>query len=321
MTRFIMLAAIAVCAWGQPTVTVFNAASFQPGVPSAGALATAYVTGFSGLIPGVYTAPLTQPLPTFLGGVVVSVNDASAPLLAVIVPSDGSQPVQVNFQVPPERDASNSTYLYFFPSAGASALYIGYLVVAAQTTGPNAAALSGLGTPPAWGGFFATTNGFASAIHASDSSPVTTQNPAHPGETIIAYGDDFFTTWPPPPIAVWPDPDIITTYQPNNLSGDTHLYLQTYPQTTGCPLPFPNPPTCTHSVTNTPALQTPFIGLAAYEVGVEEIRFVVPANQQPGNWALFFNNGSCPDGSGVPGTCNANPASGSSSPYVLLPVD
>ena len=54
-------------------------------------------------------------------------------------------------------------------------------------------------------------------------------------------------------------------------------------------------------------------------IGVEQINFVVPSNQAPGNWALFYNVGTC-DLNGVcesPGFF-ASPAS--SSPYVLLPV-
>jgi hypothetical protein len=61
------------------------------------------------------------------------------------------------------------------------------------------------------------------------------------------------------------------------------------------------------------------MGLAAGSVGVEEINFVVPSNQRSGNFALFFNIGSCPDGSGIPGNCGAT--LGLSSPYVLLPVN
>jgi uncharacterized protein (TIGR03437 family) len=59
-----------------------------------------------------------------------------------------------------------------------------------------------------------------------------------------------------------------------------------------------------------------FEGLAPGMTGVEQINFVVPASQQAGNWALFFNVGSCPNGGGA-GTCSP---SGGSSPYALLPV-
>jgi hypothetical protein len=54
--------------------------------------------------------------------------------------------------------------------------------------------------------------------------------------------------------------------------------------------------------------------LAANQMGVEEIHFVVPANQAPGNWALFSNAGSCTDGSGL---CDLIATSSS---YTTLPV-
>src|SRR5579872_3412572 len=69
------------------------------------------------------------------------------------------------------------------------------------------------------------------------------------------------------------------------------------------------------SCASSPALNVTFEGLAPGFVGVEQIQFVVPANQQPGDWALFFNigtdiNGNCPTGHETP----------SSGPYVKIPV-
>jgi hypothetical protein len=58
------------------------------------------------------------------------------------------------------------------------------------------------------------------------------------------------------------------------------------------------------------------MGLAPGMIGVEQINFVVPANQAPGDWALFVNIGSCPDGRGN----KCHPQGASSSPYVKLPV-
>jgi uncharacterized protein (TIGR03437 family) len=54
--------------------------------------------------------------------------------------------------------------------------------------------------------------------------------------------------------------------------------------------------------TSTPQLKTSFIGLAPGQVGLEQVNFVVPANQQPGDWPLFIASAS------------------GYSPYVLLPV-
>jgi hypothetical protein len=305
---------------GQPTVVaVLNSASFLAGPPAGGALATAYVSGLTALKPGIYVAPASQPLPHILGGVTVMVDNDYAPLLAVIVPSDPSAYVQVNFQVPLSANAS-LLYPYFslHKNFGVGPAYLGYLSV---SDGVNYAAptttltTSGL---PEWGGFFSGANGLAIARHASDSSLVTSQNPAHPGASIIAYADGFFMTWPRPPIGIPAPPQV--TFQPDYSLTDSpgYLYLQTYPSP--CP---PGtglcPPSPTGSVTDTPALKINFMGLAAGSVGVEEINFVVPSNQQSGDWALFFNSGSCPDGSGIPGDCGAT--EGISSPYVMLPVN
>jgi hypothetical protein len=49
-------------------------------------------------------------------------------------------------------------------------------------------------------------------------------------------------------------------------------------------------------------------------IGVEQINFTVPLSQAPGDWALFFNFGSCPDGSGH---CDKI---GISTSYAKLPV-
>jgi len=301
--------------WCQPkVVAVVNSASFQSGLPAGGALATAYVSGLTALMPGIYVAPASQPLPHTLGGVTVSVNDDFAPLLAVIVPSNPSTDVQVNFQVQLSRSASEQ-----YEQFGTGPAYLGYINI---SDGVNNAALDGtiMGNAVAlaeWGAFFSAANSYAIARHASDSSLVTPQNPAHPGESIIAYADDFFMTWPPPPIAIPVPPQIAFQIDYPFIRSPGHLYLQTYP--TPITMCSPSPGPCVGSVTNTPALTINSMGLVAGAVGVEEINFVVPSNQQSGNWALFFNRGSCPDGSGIPGSCGATV--GSSSPYVLLPVN
>lgn len=226
-------------------------------------------------------------------------NGATAPLLAVVVPSDPSANVQVNFQVPAERNPS----VYGFTNRSSFSINEAIWPTVDQSSLPDLTA---------WGGFFADANGYAIALHMSDSGPVTQQHPAHPGESIFVYADDFFRTWPPPPIGIAPPQQSRFQFldlAPRNLS---YLHLQAYPSPPGICQGVPG----THcgGVTNTPALQVTLRGLAASAVGVEEIHFVVPANQQTGNWPLFFNIGSCPDGGGAPGTCGAT--SGSSSPYV-----
>lgn len=304
-----LLMVISLEAWSQPKIiAVVNSASYQAGLPYGGALATAYISGLSGLMPGTFIAPSSEPLPYSLGGIQVTVNGAFAPILAVAVPSNPLASVQVNFQVPLERNASlgpNTAPIY-------------------MVNGVTAASASGGATDvlPAWGGFFSDINGYAIAFHGSDSSPVTQQNPAHPGESIIAFADAFFATWPPAPIAIPTPPE--DTFQPLEIARQdprpAYLYLQAYPALIGV-CPGPSCITSNGSVTNTAALQIALEGLAPGVVGVEMIQFAIPPNQQPGNWPLFFNKGSNPDGSGA--TCSASPPAcleADSSPYVLLPV-
>ncbi len=69
-----------------------------------------------------------------------------------------------------------------------------------------------------------------------------------------------------------------------------------------------------HLCMRQPAVPVAFQGLAPGELGVEQINSVVPASQQPGNWTLFFDNGTSADGA----SCNAGAVASAS---VLLPVD
>lgn len=244
------------------------------------------------------------------------VDNDYAPLLAVIVPSDASGYVQVTFQVPLSANAS-LLYPYFslHKNFGVGPAYLGYLSV---TDGVNhAVPTSTLTTSevPEWGGFFSGANGYAIARHASDSNLVTLQNPAHPGESIIAYADDFFMTWPRPPIAI-PAPAQVTFQPDYSLRvSPGNLYLQAYPNPVSTCTP--NPGLCNGPAPDTPALTISSMGLAVGSVGLEEVNFVVPSNQRSGTFALFFN--SCTNGGGLSGSCGG--VSGDSSPYVLLPVN
>jgi uncharacterized protein (TIGR03437 family) len=285
----------------QPKIqAVVNSASFQTGMPSGGALATIFISGVAGT-PGVYVAPASEPLPSTLQGFEVVVNGAKAPILAVIIPADPAANTQINIQVPLERDAS------FGAQVG------GTLSVAGAELSP---------LPPDLGGFFADASGYAVALHASDRSRVTLQNPAHAGEQIIAYANGFFPVWPPPPIAI-PVPQQPNFSIPSDLarnqatSNFTYLYLQKYPPNVTCaPVP-----ACgqQYTYTNTPALQINAERLAPNTIGVEEVWFTVPSNQAAGDWAFFFNRGSCPDGSGQ-SSCAGPGRVSFSSPYATLPV-
>jgi hypothetical protein len=204
------------------------------------------------------------------------VNNGAAPLLAVAVPSDLSQPVQINFQVPMERNASGS-----FPGVS---LYAGFLSVSSPK---YTALLTGLPALGPGGAFFSDGKGFAAALHATDSSPVTPDNPAHPNEPVIAYANDFFQTWPPPPIGIPTPAGIQFRPGPRNASYADYLYLQAYfGGIKICPPPY-TPGTCPPLQGSGKPIQLTFLGLAPGEVGVEEVDFVVPANQQPGKWPCF----------------------------------
>ena len=296
---------------------VLNSASFQSrtrsdaqfatngvyrGVPSGGALATVFCTG-TDTNPGTYLASTAEALPFRLANVMISVNGAAAPLLSVYVPPDAAY-TQINFQMPTERNASS----YLGTSEGyvenPVRFRIGLLTF-------EAVGQRGIG------GFFADENGYAIAKHDIDGSPITLQNPARPGETIIVYGDDFFPVWPPPPIGRKVGQESSYERNPGTTESNfrfygSHLYLQEYPQYREKTLPNAS----YGSFTTTPELKITFAGLAPGMIGVEQINFVVPANQAPGDWALFFNEGSCPD----PSNCPARVREGISSAYVKLPV-
>jgi hypothetical protein len=76
--------------------SIVNAASFHPGLPSPGGLASLFVTGLN--VTGVQTAS-GYPLPIELAGVTILVQGVPAPILAVAGAPDGSYQ-QINFQVP-----------------------------------------------------------------------------------------------------------------------------------------------------------------------------------------------------------------------------
>jgi uncharacterized protein (TIGR03437 family) len=277
-------------------VAVVNSASYQKGMPTGGALASILCTGLTGE-PGIVNAPCSLPLPYELVGITVSVNGELAPILSVFIPPQGaSTPGQINIQVPLERNTTLRT-------AGVDVG--GRLAVVQKGMGTDLIPLPQAGL----GGFLSDGNGYLVAQHASDNSPVTLDNPAHPGETIIAFANDFFGVWPPPPIG-FPVPDQ-PTFQLFRLhpfyTFGYDLYLQEYPELIDNVL-------VKGSFTHTPAIEVTFRGLAPGQIGVEQIIFVVPKGQPQGDWAVFFNNGSCPDRGGPCG------AFGESSAYAKLPV-
>jgi uncharacterized protein (TIGR03437 family) len=150
-----------------PSNGLVNAASYAPGLPLFGGLASLFVQGLN--VPNEVIGS-GSPLPTELGGVSILVDGVPAPLLAIAPLSSGAQ--QINFQVPFE--ASTNTV---------EVRYQGYSVYAfPQTAAPEVFLLSD-GTP--------------AIQHASDYSLVTPSSPAHPGETIIVYATGLGKVSPP----------------------------------------------------------------------------------------------------------------------------
>jgi uncharacterized protein (TIGR03437 family) len=298
----------------QQTVTVFNSASMEAGMPRGGALATVFVTPPPGgwgstLVPGVY--PQSPPLPSSAQGFTVLVNGASAPILAVAVSNNPNASVQINIQVPMERNASLATETISTSTCGSVNIGTGACGNAGGTLVVGSGFLVGLTYPRSGGGWFQDSNGFAVAQHVSDNSLVTTDNPAHAGEQIVALVDDFFPVWPPAPIAV----SALAAYNIDpNAPTPQYLYLQDYVPTPTCT----TQPFCAYNYTTTPAVTINAMRLAQNMIGVEQIVFTIPATQQTGTWALFFNSGSCPDGRGA--ACPGQAAGSNSGPYVLLPV-
>lgn len=300
LLQCVVLLQAAAFALAQPQITaVVDSASFQPGLPAGGGLATLFCSGVVSVNPGTYLPTSSSPLPNQLAGFQISVNLAWAPILAVVVTtSGGTNYAQINFQVPIERNVS----LRPAPDGFAGDL-----------TACGAAPLNALPAQPA-GSFFKDGNGYAVAQHSSDYSLVTPQNPAHPGETIIGYANGAFQFWPPPPIGLPPQTQPVYhlaggpgSQYLGGLFDSGYLYLQYSP---------PYNPVLKGYPPNTLPLQIDFAGPAPGMVGVQQINFVIPASQQPGTFALFFDDGCPPGYLGSKGCANF-PAAG---PQVLLPV-
>jgi uncharacterized protein (TIGR03437 family) len=73
-------------------------------MPRGGALASIFVSGLTDA-PGIAVAPSWWLLPQELAGITVTANGATAPILAVAIPSKG-QNGQINIQVPLERNST-----------------------------------------------------------------------------------------------------------------------------------------------------------------------------------------------------------------------
>ncbi len=132
---------------------VVNAASYTPQI-SPGSLATLFGTSLAASL-----TVASAPLPNTLGGVSITVNGHSAPILA-------ATPTQVNFQVPWETLPGSAE-----------------IVVSVNGSAANTLTVPVLSAAP---GIFSDASGRAVAQN-SDYSLNTVANPAKVGGTIIAY--------------------------------------------------------------------------------------------------------------------------------------
>ena len=145
-----------------------NAASFNPGLPGPGGLASVFVHGVA--VSGTVAAT-GFPLPITLAGVSILVDGTPAPILVVadLGSVNGMATQQINFQVPFEAPAITSpghAHVVELRYGGLSTY------VSPQNVGP---------------GIFVLPDGTPAIQHAADYSLVTASNPVVKGETIVVY--------------------------------------------------------------------------------------------------------------------------------------
>jgi uncharacterized protein (TIGR03437 family) len=147
-----------------PASSIVNAASYAPGLPLPGGLASVFLRGLN--LPGTLIA-FGSPLPTELAGVTILVGGVPAPILAAAPLPSGLQ--QINFQVPVQTPS-------VYPSDPPRPVEIRY-------QGSSSFAFPQVSPP----GIFTLSDGTAAIEHSADYSLVTPSNPAHPGEVILVY--------------------------------------------------------------------------------------------------------------------------------------
>lgn len=241
--------------WGQiGKIAVTDAASFQPGLPRNGSVGTIFCTGLS--VQGVATAH-DVPLPFSLVGVSVTIGGMAAPLFAV-ANLGGYQ--QINFQVPSETFGRNPD---------------GSVPVVVSQNGLQSSANVATSYSP--GEFFRIGETESGVFqHARDYSTVTFENPAQPGETIVAYATGLPPATPLVPTGQ-PAPSSPLSYVPMAYDADPRVVLPSlsYLDLIVDGPNIPQPVEITNSTTATGgALPISFVGLTPGAVGLYQINFV-----------------------------------------------
>lgn len=250
-------------------VAVTQSADFQPGLAQPGSLSSIFTTGLQGAS-GIVTAATKYPLSNELGGITVWIDSLPAPILAIGF-FDGYQ--QINVQVPWED---------VYPNVGPQpTVTVAQNGIQAQTTNIG-------GNSPQLSVFFSDANGYGIVQHASDYSLVTPQNPAHSGETLIAYAENLA------PVLNQP-----TTGAPSPFDPLASSYS---PEPTGCWVinqltlnPTPSPPV--YSATNFYSVMTP--GL----VGVYQLNFTLPSSVPSGDIPMTLSRNATETSGLFPRAC------------------
>jgi uncharacterized protein (TIGR03437 family) len=227
--------------------SVTNPGDFQPGLPSAGSLASILTTGLVNPSSSLTISPPLGALPRQLAGVQVLINGTPAPIAGIaFLPAYQAIKVQVPWET------AGDTVTIEVTQSGSSA----------QATAPVVGAALFF-----FSAFFADGQGYGQFLHVSDYSAVTPQNPAHPGEYLMAYALNLG------PVSNRPATGVPTPDSPYSI-------------------PISVAPVCGYTeqlLVGNVASNVQFEGLAPGLVGVYQINFQVPLSLSAGDASVSIS--------------------------------
>jgi uncharacterized protein (TIGR03437 family) len=247
LTLFVLAAAACVSllptARGEITIlAVTSSPSFAVGLPGPGSLASVFCTGLTG-IQGIEVAQ-GNPLPRTLAGIRVTVGAIDAPILAV---ADFGSYQQINFQVPWETSTGPSLVI----SQDASSARMDNVL------------------PSPFGGFFMDAARYAVVQHAVDFQLVTPDNPARPGEWVVAYASNLGPVTSPQLTGVPAAADPLARIAPG--SPGPWQFTVWLSQPSGFV-----------------SAESNFMGLTPGSVGLYQVNFKLPDHLAPGDHEFYF---------------------------------